>query len=83
MRQTNPGIDRIEMISLRKLKNYLDGELARHIHLCHKCSTAGGSYYEKCEDWWLMAKQLHKLKRQLRVAEQVIPPGQDPLPGFE
>lgn len=82
MRKTTPGIDRIETTSLRRLKSHTGAELTNHVHLCYQCSNAHGDIFRMCNEWWFMAKQLHKLKRLLRSAEQTANPNQDTLPGM-
>lgn len=82
MRKTTPGIDRIQMQSLRSLKYMLEGKMSKHIHLCVKCSNAQGDVFEKCSEWWQMAKQLHKVRRKLRAQERPEPYSQQTLPGM-
>lgn len=83
MRKTTPGIDRIEMTSLRRLKSHVESELTKHVHLCHDCSNAHGDIYRMCAEWWFMAKRLWKLKRQLRWKELEVDTRQMTLPGMD
>lgn len=83
MRKTTPGIDRIEMTSLRRLKSHTEDELTKHVHLCHECSNAHGDMFRMCNEWWFIAEQLYKLKRLLRWRELEIDARQEPLPGMD
>lgn len=83
MRKTTPGIDRIQMQTLRAQVAWLDGSITKHVHLCHQCSNSDGDVYAMCSKWWSLAKQLHKLRRQLRRHAQTGNPDQMTLPGMD
>lgn len=83
MRKTSPGVDRTEMVAMRKEVAALKVSLDKHTLVCYQCKHAGSDVYGHCVAWWAIARALHNSRRILNAREEPTTEGELFLPGME
>lgn len=80
MRKTMPGVDRIQMQTLRASVAEYGKQLKLHLRNCGQCELAEKEPYVHCREWWRIKTKLYDAERRLIAHKLTGNPDQLELP---